>query len=267
MCCQPPKRYDDIDMLYNINVRRILSAPTNIKHIGITGGEPTLLGDKLIQLIQLIRKELPNTLIHILTNGRLFSDAEFASSIVTSGNGMLSFGVPLHSDYENDHNTIAGNKNAFAETIYGLYNLAMNAAPIEIRIVINKKNYQRLPNISQFILKNLSFVSWVSFMGMERIGFAESRADSIWIEPVSYKSYLTDACDLLSMAGYDVRIYNIPLCLLPVKAYHYTYQSISEWKKYYLSDCKDCMMKENCCGLFSTSSKPYIGIKPILNPE
>ena len=267
MCCQPPKICDDIDELFRLNVQRIKTTPKGIKHLGITGGEPSLLGEKLVQLIHLIREELPETLVHILTNGRRFSDAEYASLVATAGDGILSFGVPLHSDYEKDHNMIAGNKHAYEETMYGLYNLAMNGATIEIRIVINSKNYKRLPEISQFILKNLSFVCWVSFMGMERTGYADTCANSIWIEPESYIPYLIDACNILLMAGYDVRIYNIPLCLLPPNAHNLAYQSISEWKKIFLPICNDCIKKEGCCGHFSTSSKPFSGIKPILSQE
>jgi len=265
MCCQPPKCVDDIDALFSLNVSKIKKSPKNIKTIAITGGEPTLLGNRLLELLILIREELPNTIVHILTNGRLFSDAEFTKRVVEAGDGMISFGIPLHSDYERDHNIIAGNSNAFTETIYGLYNLAMNSAVIELRIVVNKMNYMRLSQISHYVHKNLSFVTWISFMGMERIGYADSMSDSIWIEPVSYISGLVESCDYLSMAGYDVRIYNIPLCLLPRTAHHYSCKSISEWKTFFLPQCQSCSMIEKCCGNFSTSSEPFHGIKPILD--
>lgn len=267
MCCQPPKDNDDIDELFEQNIQKILGAPKNINYIGITGGEPTLLGDKLPTLISLIREKLPDTHIHILSNGRLFSSPEYASNVVSVGDWMISFGIPLHSDYENDHNLIAGNNRAYQETLYGLYNLAMNSSAIELRIVINNMNYKRLPQISQFILKNLSFVSWISFIGMERIGNADTLDKHIWVEPKLYIPYLTEACQNLSMAGYDVRIYNIPLCLLPPTAHIFAFQSISEWKKYFLKECGPCLMREKCCGLFATSSKPFCGINPILHQE
>ena len=66
MCCQPPKRTNDIDLYFLQNIERVKNAPKDLPVIGITGGEPTLLGDKLIDLIHLIRQELPNTDIHIL---------------------------------------------------------------------------------------------------------------------------------------------------------------------------------------------------------
>lgn len=55
MCCQPPKRKDDIDRLFSENIRLIRTAPKGLKVLGISGGEPTLLGDKLFELIAEIR--------------------------------------------------------------------------------------------------------------------------------------------------------------------------------------------------------------------
>ena len=77
MCCQPPKNADDINLLFAENLARIASAPKELPIIGITGGEPTLLGDKLLELIRQIRTKLPNTDIHLLTNGRNFKDIQY----------------------------------------------------------------------------------------------------------------------------------------------------------------------------------------------
>ena len=63
-------------------------------------------------------------------------------------------------------------KNAYYETITGLFNLASYGAGIELRIVINKLNFMRLPQLAEFIQKNLPFVEWTAFMGMEYIGYA-----------------------------------------------------------------------------------------------
>ena len=77
MCCQPPQTADDIDALFQENIKRIKTAPKTLPIIGITGGEPTLLGERLVALLQRIRQELPDTDIHILSNGRHFSDMDY----------------------------------------------------------------------------------------------------------------------------------------------------------------------------------------------
>lgn len=110
MCCQPPINVDDIDWLYEENLLRIQNAPKDLPIIGITGGEPTLLGEKLISLIMYIREQLPDTDIHILSNGRNFRDADYTSTLMEVGEGRIIFGIPLHSDFYKDHDIIAGAK-------------------------------------------------------------------------------------------------------------------------------------------------------------
>lgn len=265
MCCQPPMNVDDIDQLYEENLVRIQKAPKDLPIIGITGGEPTLLGDKLITLVKHIREQLPDTDIHILSNGRNFKDSDFASALVEAGDGRIIFGIPLHSDFFRDHDIIAGAKGAFEETITGLYNLAATSACIELRVVMNKLNYNRFLPLAKFIHKNLPFVSWIAFMGMEYTGLAVKNTNSIWIEPREYIHNLCDAINYLDTWKYPTSIYNIPLCLLPDSMSKFATRSISDWKTYYPESCNNCKLHSQCCGFFSTSIKPYEGIIKLQN--
>ena len=137
-----------------------------------------------MELIQEIRKELPCTDIHLLSNGRAFKDSDFTKDIVEVGEDKLILGIPLHSDYAGDHDLIAGSRNAYTETMKGLYNIAMQGGIIELRIVMNKLNFSRFLSMAKFIHKNLSFVAWTAFMGMEKTRFADSKSEKIWIEPI-----------------------------------------------------------------------------------
>src|SRR5207247_1012714 len=76
MCSQPPK---DVDDSYIINelLEAIPLMNRDTKELGITGGEPTLLGDKLVEIIRTCKNYLPFTALHILSNGRLFSNLDF----------------------------------------------------------------------------------------------------------------------------------------------------------------------------------------------
>ena len=263
MCCQPPLDVDDIDELFQENIERINGAPKDLPVICITGGEPTLLGNRLITLVELIRKQLPETEIHILSNGRAFVDGDYAQRLADVGDGKLVVGVPFHSDYAKDHDLIAGCKGAFNETILGLYNLAAVGIFIELRIVMNALNYKRFFEMSQYIHRNLSFVDWVAFMGMEYVGYAVKHNRNIWIEPKEYITQLSSAVRYLAEWNYDVCIYNIPLCLLPKNLHKFAVKSISDWKNKFLDICEQCSLMADCCGLFSTSSKPYRGLKSL----
>ena len=263
MCCQPPKKDDDIDILYQKNIQLLHSAPKELKVLGITGGEPTLLGERLVDLLTEVRNCLPNTTIQLLSNGRGFKDMEYTHRVAQAAGDEFFVGIPLHSDYLKDHDAIAGSKHAFEETMIGLYNLASEDVEIELRVVVNAMNYKRLPQMSEFVFKNLPFVSWVAFMGMERIGYSVKNESSIWIEPIEYASYLKEAVEILNNWGIAVAVYNIPLCLLPKECWPFAKRSISDWKIEYLRICNECKKKEFCGGLFNTSIKPFKGLEPL----
>ena len=59
MCPQPPiKKEAD---RHNINLKHISLLPKDTISLGITGGEPTLAGKKLFEIIELVNKKLPHT--------------------------------------------------------------------------------------------------------------------------------------------------------------------------------------------------------------
>lgn len=260
MCCQPPVKKGDIDFFFEKNIRLIDSAPIELPTIGITGGEPTLLGKRLFDLIVHIRKRLPNTHIQILSNGRQFADGVYAEKLAQVSEGMVIVGVPFHSDSPIIHDCIAGAKNAYNQTLIGLYNLAANDIDIELRVVLTKQNYQRLPQMARFISKNLAFVSSVAFMAMEDIGYTIKNHDLVWIEPTDYMPELQQAVQYLSQLEFDVSLFNLPLCLLQGNLRPFAKQSISDWKNKYLPICDTCTAKSECCGFFSTSRSLFQGI-------
>ena len=262
MCCQPPQSHNDIDELYTENLIRIDQAPKELPFICFTGGEPTLLGDKLVLLIQHTRDKLPQTDILLLTNARKFSNRDYAAKVSSVGSGRLFVGTELHSDYANDHNLISGAHKAYQETILGIYNLASYGIEIELRVIVCKANYTRLYNLSQFIHKNLPFVCRIVFMGMECIGLAFENYESVWIEPFEYINSLEKAVLFLSSWKYNVNIYNVPLCLLPETVRPFSRNSISDWKRIYPAKCDKCLKKSECCGLFSTSRIHYQNLFP-----
>lgn len=263
MCCQPPLQSDDIDKYFNKNIALIDSAPEDLISIGITGGEPTLLGDRLFSLIERIRNKLPDTEIHLLTNGRAFSNLDYARKLAECSTDKILLGIPLHSDYFADHDAVTQVQGSFNETILGLYNLARFNLCIELRVVLTKANYSRLPNMAEFIYRNLPFMSYISFMGLEYTGYTVKNRNSVWIEPAEYQSELETAVS--NLAGWDmnVSVFNLPHCLLKPTLWPHARQSISDWKTIYQSECDRCTKKSDCCGLFGTSKRHVYNIYPI----
>lgn len=124
-------------------------------------------------------------------------------------------------------------------------------------------NYQRLPQLSEFIWKNLPFVAYISFMGLEDTGYSIKNHNKVWIDPIDYQKELEKAVVNLAEWKLDVSIFNIPICLLKPSLYKFAKKSISDWKVCYIDACSKCSKKHECCGLFSTSKIQSPSIKPI----
>lgn len=263
MCCQPPKHANDSNHLFQKNLTVIESADVDTDYVCITGGEPTLIGDKLLTYMHKIWERMPDAEIHLLTNGRKFSREEYLTKFYNNAKGKVVLGIPLHSDNPIDHDYIAGANGSFYETLKGLHNLGLLGFDVELRVILLQQNYQRLTKIAEFIALNLPFVSHVSIMGLEITGYAEKRFQEVWVEPACCANELTKAVAYLEQCRIQVLLYNFPLCSLPQQLWDFACRSISDWKQTYLAVCDKCIVKEQCCGMFSTSKRYSSFIRPI----
>lgn len=252
MCPQPPVIEEDDRMDFNMKLISLLDKST--KDVGITGGEPTLLGEKLFDMIRHIKIQLPKASISILSNGVRFADKNYALKLAACNCCDLQIDIPMFSDIAELHNEIVGAK-TFYKTVQGLYNLAFYGNRVAIRVVIHKKTYKRLPQLADYIYHNFPFVTQVAFMQMETIGLAEENISELWIDPYDYNSELEKAVKLLVSRGIHAMVYNAQLCVLPQSLHDNAVQSISEWKDIYLDECEECKLKQSCPGLFESNKK------------
>lgn len=146
MCPQPPILHEKDKTPFNLKLISLFNKHT--QEIGLTGGEPTLIGDNLFVLINHIKKELPKTAISILSNGVKFADKEYAMKLAKCRHHDLQIDIPLFSDIAEEHNRIVGAK-TFYKTVQGLYNLALFHQRIGIRIVIHKQINKKLKRCQQ----------------------------------------------------------------------------------------------------------------------
>jgi His-Xaa-Ser system radical SAM maturase HxsC len=257
MCSQPPKDKDDIPRLYSTYQKQIPLIPKDCIELGISGGEPTLMGNLFFQLLEQIKEELPNTEVHVLTNGRTFAWNHTAEKLGELNYQRLMLGIPVYSDYYQIHDYIVQSENAFYQTILGLHNLARYNQRLEIRVVLHKLSYSRLPKLAKYIFKNLPFVEHITFMGLEYIGYTPHNIEKLWIDPYDYQNELSEAVEFLAGQGMHVSIYNTPLCVLPEKLWPYARKSISDWKNDYLEECQSCSKINECGGLFTWNLKKH----------
>ncbi|MHB1287626.1 MAG: His-Xaa-Ser system radical SAM maturase HxsC [Leptospirales bacterium] len=256
MCSQPPKKVNDHYLVEDMLEALPLIDP-GTKEIGITGGEPTLLGNDFFQLIRACKQHLPNTSLHVLSNGRKFDNRTFAQQVAEIRHPDLMIGIPLYADYSQLHDFIVQADNAFDETIRGILNLKLFQQKVEIRVVSHRQNYERLPRIAEFIARNLLFVDHVALMGMELMGFAKTNLEALWIDPYDYRNELEEAVRILDWYGMHVSIYNHPLCVINENVRHFAIKSISDWKNEYMPECSGCSKIQECGGFFSSALLRY----------
>jgi His-Xaa-Ser system radical SAM maturase HxsC len=251
MCSQPPRVVDDSDRLSeHLRLIELIAPPP--AELGITGGEPTLLKDGFLDIVRHCRDYLPNTALHVLSNGRLFRYPSFAERLAALNHPDLMLGIPLYSDIDTEHDFVVQCRGAFDDTMLGLQHLGRFGIPIELRVVIHRTTFGRLESLAEFIYHNLTFVSQVAFMGLEITGFAVPNLDALWIDPVEYEAQLRRAVLYLAARGMSPVIFNHQLCTVPRELWPYCRQSISDWKNEFLPLCAGCAVRDSCGGFFAS---------------
>jgi His-Xaa-Ser system radical SAM maturase HxsC len=166
-------------------------------------------------------------------------------------------GIPLYSDIDEIHDFVVQARGAFEETILGFYNLAKHSVPIEIRVVLHRQTYERLPQFAEYVCRNFPFASHVALMGLEMFGYTNQNLDLLWIDPFDYQDELTRATHTLARAGMNVSIFNHQLCVIPRSLWPFARKSISDWKNIYVAECEGCVARESCGGFFHSAAKRH----------
>src|SRR5690348_14497566 len=247
MCSQPPKKMDDRYLLRRA-FELVKLIPNETPRITFTGGEPTLYGESLIELIKQTKLQLPNTSVDVLSNGRRFKDREFARSLSAIKHPNCMIAIPVYSDDPVRHDYVVQARGAFDETIQGILNLKRFDQKVEIRIVLHKQTLERLVPTCEFICRNLLFVDHVALMGLEITGFTRPNLDLLWIDPYEYKDTLSKAVGILSSYGMNASVYNHQLCVVNKDVETNYRRSISDWKNEYIAACEPCSRKNECGG-------------------
>jgi His-Xaa-Ser system radical SAM maturase HxsC len=263
MCSQPPKSVDDHWLMDDIEDTLPLVDPTT-PSLTFTGGEPLTEWRRFMRLLNLTRDLLPDTAVHVLTNGRAFASPDVASAWAAVGHPKLSAGIPIYAAVDHIHDYVVQAKGAFDQTILGVLRLKDHGQRVEIRIVLHAITTPRLRETCSWIARNLPFVDHVALMGLENTGFAIANDDVLWIDPLDYQEQLAAGIDVLATAGVNVSIYNLPLCVLDPSIRPFAVQSISDWKNTYVAECEGCSARRDCAGFFSTGRPKFSrGIAPI----
>jgi His-Xaa-Ser system radical SAM maturase HxsC len=250
MCSQPPTPQDDswlVDEALDV-VRHMSESPVVL---GLSGGEPLLLGQRLRQVLDGIADYHSTTAIEVLTNGRLLGDPGVAQPLLEGLKPSTTWLVPLYGHADFVHDFVVQSPGAFEQTIAGLLALQERKQAIQLRVVLIRPTLQVLPELCAFIGRNLPFVREVALIAAEPIGFALANRDLCEVDLGDWEGALRQAARVLRRHSVPFLFMNTPHCALPRDLWPHAHRSISDWKNVYDGECAGCSVRSQCSGLFA----------------
>jgi His-Xaa-Ser system radical SAM maturase HxsC len=176
----------------------------------------------------------------------------------------LKVGIPIYASESEIHDYITQSKGSLKQATAGIKNLINLGCKVELRIVVSKLNYLYLNDLATYIISNFEGLVSINFMGLEMLGNAAKNSKIVWIDYKTAFDYSKNAIKKLISNGFDVNLYNFPLCFVDEGFWSICRQSISDYKVNYNDECSGCSVKEICGGIFdSTSRFCGIDVKPI----
>ena len=251
-CSQPPKEADD-SYLFAEAAMALAEFQTE-SVIGLSGGEPFLDPQKAFGLLDTLDSQSLQTPIHILTNGRVFSDPSTVSTLASYAKKReLVLGIPLYATNSSIHDAMVVAHGAWHETILGLINLSHSEIGVELRFIPTKLNVDELTEIIPFVSKYFGNRFFVSVMNLEPTGWAKRNWNDLYLTPNRYGDKLLKMQRQAVLAGINIRLFNYPLCHLPEAVMDGAVKSISDWKNTYHVECERCIKKDQCGGYFTSA--------------
>ena len=235
--------------------------PPDLEYIVITGGEPTMQTELFLDVLNKVKAKYPFTQILLLTNGRSLSDEGLFRHVAENHPNHFRIAIPIHAATAELHDAITRSPGSFDQTILALTRLMESDISIEIRIVVTKINCDNLLEIAKLITSRFPKVEIVNFIGLEPRGNCALNFDTVYIDHKASFAKSKSAIDHLVAHGYDVGLYNYPLCAVDRDYWSLASKSISGYKNVYHDDCNKCDVKSICGGFFTAAmsiAKPSV---------
>ena len=225
--------------------------PSDAPHLTITGGEPFLMGEQIFTFLHYLKEKFDGTEFLFLTNGRIFAVEKYLQQFCETAPGNSIVAIPVHGSCQQIHDAITRTDGSFKQTILGIKKLLKKGVPVEVRLVVSKKNVEDFDNIADLIINEIPGIEYVSVIAMEMTGTARMNQDEVWIPYKQSFSYIANAIRKLIKSGIDVKLYNFPLCTVERPFWTLCEKSISDNKVRFAEDCDRCKYKKACSGVFA----------------
>ena len=123
--------------------------PSDAPHLTITGGEPFLMGEQIFTFLHYLKEKFDGTEFLFLTNGRIFAVEKYLQQFCETAPGNSIVAIPVHGSCQQIHDAITRTDGSFKQTILGIKKLLKKGVPVEVRLVVSKKNVEDFDNMRQ----------------------------------------------------------------------------------------------------------------------
>ncbi len=194
------------------DIIRFLDKLNDIKdfEVELSGGEPTLLPEVFYFLEQLCTS-YPEIRKIVLSNGRNFSKIGLAARF--SDLDIDNILIPIHADTGQLHDVISQARGSFDETMVGIGNLHEYGLPVGLKTVINKLNFQRMPQLAELMARKFPESPGISINGLEMKGKALTNKNWVGVRLKDAAPYIEKAIDTAKNLGFKIITFSIPPCV------------------------------------------------------
>ncbi|MBR3354524.1 MAG: His-Xaa-Ser system radical SAM maturase HxsC [Oscillospiraceae bacterium] len=227
--------------------------PDRLSHITVSGGEPFMLGENLLNILDALKEHDKNAGVLLLSNGRAFCLPEIAKKFSRCAPDSTIVGIPIHGYSALTHDNITQSPGSFAQTIQGIHNLLAHKCHVEIRIVVSKLNYTFINEITDFLINEFRGLLRVIFIGLEMTGNAALNNKDVWIPYTTSFNSIKDSIIRLINSNVTVSLYNYPLCTVDSAFWPICAKSITDYKISFSDSCGKCTIYDSCGGVFKSS--------------
>lgn len=147
-CCNLHKRDFPSQTTRQIIKEMMEAHKRGATYLEIIGGEQTIRPD--IMLLVKAAKRIGFRTIAMATNGRKFSDMDFARKII--GNGLNHIIFSIHGHNSKLHDSLTSVKGSFRELLAGVDNVkTLGLKDLASNTIVVKRNYKYIPDIGKVI--------------------------------------------------------------------------------------------------------------------
>lgn len=180
------------------------------RRLGLTGGEPLIRPD-ILKVIAL-GKSVGFRFIRVQTNGIKLADPAFCRALAKAGLTFCKFSFT--TDRAAEHDRLVGVPGALGKALAGLENLRKLKLRLGTNILVNRRNYARLPEIVKFYLGR-GITNFVVIYPVY-IGAMADNCKQLGVRLSDCEPYFAEAVRVMEAAGLpgEILFLNTPPCFL-----------------------------------------------------